>query len=240
MPNRILKDSILVSKKVGGLSDFQFRMWAYLIVYADDYGRASADPELIKGQVYTRRKGVTEAQIKDGLTALANAGMIVLYEVDGDSYLYFPNWEDHQRVQAKRPRYPAPPESPSHTVSHRESQCVTVSHRESPPKSESESNPNTNTRERSAPAHARGRLLPFGSLKNVLLTEEEHADLVERFPDAESRIDLFGAKLAAKGYKYENHYAAILLWYQQDKKEAGSSSFDVDEFFEAALKNTYG
>ena len=36
MPNRILKDSILVSKKVGGLSDFQFRMWAYLIVYADD------------------------------------------------------------------------------------------------------------------------------------------------------------------------------------------------------------
>ena len=242
MPNRILKDSILVSKKVGGLSDFQFRMWAYLIVYADDYGRAPADPELIKGQVYTRRKGVTEAQIKDGLTALANAGMIEIYEVDGDAYLCFPNWEDHQRIQAKRPKYPAPPESPCVTVSHGESPCVTVSDRESPPKSESEYESESNTRE-NAPAREgadRGVLKKYGSLQNVLLSEKEHADLLSRFSDAESRIELFGAKLAAKGYKYDNHYAAILLWYQQDKKETGASSFDVDEFFQAALENTYG
>ena len=90
-----------------------------------------------------------------------------------------------------------------------------------------------------APAHERGNLMAYGSLKNVLLTEEEHADLLSRFSDAAERIEVFGAKLAAKGYKYDNHYAAILLWYQQDKKEAGASSFDVDEFFQAALANTY-
>ena len=110
------------------------------------------------------------------------------------------------------------------------------------PKSESKSESESNTRE-NAPAPAReevrGDLKKYGSLKNVLLTEEEHADLLSRFPDAEHRIELFGAKLAAKGYKYDNHYAAILLWYQQDKKEAASSSFDVDEFFKAALANTY-
>ena len=139
MPNRILKDSIITSKKVGGLSDFHFRLWAYLIVYADDYGRAPADPELLKGQVFTRRKGVTETQIREGLSALANAGMIEIYDVDGESYLYFPNWQNHQRIQAKRAKYPNPPSS---TVSHRESPSSTVSHRESPLESNTiQSNP---------------------------------------------------------------------------------------------------
>lgn len=115
---RMLKESIRTSKTVNALSDFQFRLWAYLITYVDDYGRGSADPELLKGLVFPRRKGVTEAQIKDALTVLANTGMITLYKVDGESYFYFPKWGKHQRIQAKYSKFPEPPKS---TVSHRES-----------------------------------------------------------------------------------------------------------------------
>lgn len=108
MPNRILKDSIRTSKKVNDLSDFNFRIWSYLITYVDDYGRGSADPELLKGLVFPRRKGLTEAQISKALDDLANTGMIKLYEVDGESYLYFPNWDKHQQIRAKKSRFPAP------------------------------------------------------------------------------------------------------------------------------------
>lgn len=126
MPNRIVKDSIRTSKSVNALTDFQFRLWLYLITYVDDYGRGSADAEILKGFVFPRRKSVTEAQIQRGLDDLATTGMIRLYEADGEPYFCFPNWDKHQRIQTKRSKYPDPSES-------------TVIHREPPPESESKS-----------------------------------------------------------------------------------------------------
>lgn len=117
MPNRMIKESIRTSRKVNSLTDFQFRVWLYLITYVDDYGRGSADPELLKGLVFPRRKGITEAQISEALTDLANTGMVTLYEADGEPYFYFPNWSSHQRIQTKRSKFPDPPEP---TVGHGE------------------------------------------------------------------------------------------------------------------------
>ncbi len=144
MPNRIIKESIRTSKSLNGLSDFNFRFWTYLITYVDDYGRGSADPELLKGFVFPRRKSVTEATIQKGLTDLANAGLIHLYEVDGESYLYFPTWSEHQRIQQKRSKFPEPVRQenrkiPEGTHGHGGSPCVTVDHGELPPESESKS-----------------------------------------------------------------------------------------------------
>lgn len=110
MPNRILKESIRTSKSVNAMTDFQFRLWAYLITYVDDYGRGSADPELLKGFVFPRRKGISEATIEKTLRELASLGSIQLYEVEGESYLVFPGWQDHQSPRAKVSKFPAPPE----------------------------------------------------------------------------------------------------------------------------------
>ena len=144
MPNRIIKESIRTSKSINNLSDFNFRFWAYLLTYVDDYGRGSADPELLKGFVFPRRKSVTEATIQKGLTDLANAGLIHLYEVGGESYLYFPTWSQHQRIQQKRSKFPEPIEEEKDEIQedthcHRNSPYVTVSHGELPPESESKS-----------------------------------------------------------------------------------------------------
>lgn len=108
MPNRIIKESIRTSKSVNALSDFDFRMWTYLITYVDDYGRGPADAELLKGLCFPRRKGVTEAQIARAISDLAMSGMVILYEVDGEPFLAFPNWEKHQQVRTKQSKYPAP------------------------------------------------------------------------------------------------------------------------------------
>lgn len=113
MPNRILKESIRTSKTINELTDFQFRVWAYLITYVDDYGRGSAEPDIIKGFVFPRRKSITEATIKSALLDLANIGLIRLYEIDGDSYLCLRNWEKHQKPRAATSKYPAPPEENS-------------------------------------------------------------------------------------------------------------------------------
>ena len=142
MPNRIIKDTIRTSRKINALTDFQFRLWVYLITYVDDYGRGSADPEIIKGFVFPRRKKVNETDIKDALAALASTGCISLYDIDGESYFCFPSWGEHQRIQTKRSKFPEPPILPeSHLFAAEDDalQKVTVVHREKPPESESES-----------------------------------------------------------------------------------------------------
>lgn len=142
MPNRIIKDTIRTSKKINALTDFQFRLWVYLITYVDDYGRGSADPEIIKGFVFPRRKKVNETDIKDALAALASTGCISLYDIDGESYFCFPSWGEHQRIQTKRSKFPEPPILPeSHLFAAEDDtlQKITVDHREKPPESESES-----------------------------------------------------------------------------------------------------
>lgn len=133
MPNRVIKDTIRTSKKINALTDFQFRLWLYLITYVDDYGRGLADAELLKGFVFPRRKRVTESDIEKGLADLAGMGCIHLYQVDGESYFCFPNWGEHQRIQTKREKFPAPP-----TGENGELPSFTVSYGELPPKT----NPN--------------------------------------------------------------------------------------------------
>ena len=108
MGSRVIKDSIKTSRHVNALSDFQFRVWIHLILSADDYGRGSADPELVKCLAFPRRKGITEKQLADALHVLANTGMVNLYEVDGEPYFCFPKWGEHQRVRTKVSKFPDP------------------------------------------------------------------------------------------------------------------------------------
>ena len=115
MPNRIFKESVRTDKKVNELSDFEFRLWSYLITYVDDFGRGSADTAILKGFVFPLRKSVTEKNIGDALSRLASMGLVHLYKVDGEPYLYFPKWAKHQRIQTKQSKFPEPPLS---TVSH--------------------------------------------------------------------------------------------------------------------------
>jgi hypothetical protein len=110
MPNRILKESISKSEKLNGLTDFQFRLWIHLITYVDDYGRGDARPAIIKGSCFPFRERLTSKDIEKGLADLAGAGCVCLYKVDGKPYLYFPNWEEHQRVRTKVSKCPAPEE----------------------------------------------------------------------------------------------------------------------------------
>ena len=108
MPNRIIKDSISKSEAISGLTDFQFRLWVHLITYVDDYGRGDARPAIIKGACFPFRDRMTNKDIEKGLADLAGAGCVVLYKVDGKPYLYFPNWEKHQRVRQKVSKCPSP------------------------------------------------------------------------------------------------------------------------------------
>ncbi len=148
MPNRLIKDSIRFSEKVNSLTDFQFRLWVSLITYVDDYGRGDARPAVIKGTCFPLRDRITNKDIDAALNALAGAGCVGLYEVDGKPYLYFPNWQSHQNIRNKKSRFPAPENATCNQLQSIANNCEQM-HANVPviqSESESESNPNKSAR----------------------------------------------------------------------------------------------
>ena len=144
MGNRMIKETIRTDLQINRLTDFQFRLWTYLLTYVDDYGRGSADPDLVKGFCFPRRKDVTAKSISAGFKELQNEGLVKIYRVDEEMYFYFPSWEKHQRIQAKRSLYPEPPSSEdcdgfdNSTVTHGDPRLSTVTHGDPPPEVEVE------------------------------------------------------------------------------------------------------
>lgn len=62
--------------------------------------------------------------------------------------------------------------------------------------------------------------ISFGEFKNVLLSEEELEKLKQRFSDYELRIEELSNYIASKGDRYKSHYATILNWARNEKKES--------------------
>ena len=197
MPNRVIKESIRTSKSVNALSDFEFRLWLYLITYVDDHGRGSADAELLKGLVFPRRKGVTEKQIQTALDNLANTGMVILYEYDDEPYFYFPNWDKHQRIQNKHSKFPDPPKesmSPSVTVNHRESPLES-----NPTIIQSESNYNPTQSECTEPQNAPPVLtMPLVDGSEFDIREQDIAEWQDAFPNVDVVQQLKAMRLWCK------------------------------------------
>ena len=78
----------------------------------------------------------------------------------------------------------------------------------------------------------------YGEYKNVLLSDEEYEKVKAEFPgNYETQIEKLSEYIAKKGDKYKSHLAVIRSWAREEQAESASenSSFDTDDFFEAAV-----
>lgn len=238
MPNRIINEKIRTSKSINALSDFQFRLWAYLLTYVDDYGRGSADPELLKGFVFPRRNGIREQDIQKGLEALERNGSILLYDVAGEPYLCLPNWGKYQRIQTKVSKFPEPSENDI-------SRWVTVNHGESPLESNPESRiQNPNPEARDAPAReACTNYFCKPTVEEIkAFCKEKHYEL-----DASYFYDHY----EANGWKVgknpmKDWKAAVRNWVKREpdisgKKDAKRpTSYDLEAFEQSGAFDSWG
>ena len=136
MPNRIIKESLLISESYAKLTLFERDLFIRLIVAVDDYGRFDARPAIIKGRLMPLEEKVSQQKIAQALEALAAKGLIEIYEKGGRSYLWLTGWERHQNIRAKRSKFPEP--EGLHTSA---SNCTQMQADAPVIQSESESNP---------------------------------------------------------------------------------------------------
>jgi hypothetical protein len=105
--NRILRQSICRSDTIEKLSPSAEVFFYRLIVNADDYGLLSAKPELLKADLYPLKE-IKLMEIVGLLADVETAGLIRTYEVADKQYLAIMQWDQHQRIRAKRSHLPQP------------------------------------------------------------------------------------------------------------------------------------
>lgn len=109
MPNRILREGILTSERVDGLSPQGELFYRRLMSVVDDFGRFDGRPQMLRVSCFPLRVDrVREADISRWLDELQTAGLIALYAVNGKPYLEMHDFR--QQVRAKDSRYPSKPE----------------------------------------------------------------------------------------------------------------------------------
>ena len=94
MPNRVIKDTILTSPSINGLSVWTERHFYRLLLVVDDYGCFEATPAVIKGRCYALQR-VTEAQVVRWHGELEAADVVKFWEEDGRTFGVFVKFDKH-------------------------------------------------------------------------------------------------------------------------------------------------
>ena len=79
---RLLNKKIILSRKINSISDGAENLYYRLLVMSDDFGRYHADPQIIKGTVYTLKK-ISSVVIKNRLQELSSIRLIKIYKKIG-------------------------------------------------------------------------------------------------------------------------------------------------------------
>ena len=190
MPNRILKESICVSDTINQLTPLQETFFYRLIVNCDDYGRMDARPAILKSKLFPLRERMTLKDIGDALQALAGAGCVNLYEVDGKPYLCLPSWKVHQTIRNKKSKFPGPEDGvPTSEINCKQLQSIESKCSRNP--IQSESNPNPESESKSPPTPPWGQVPP-GPLLDALRDFEQMRTKIKKPMTPRARKLLLG------------------------------------------------
>lgn len=196
MPDRYIREKILTSEKVCSLDWSAEVFFRRLLNRADDYARFTADPALLRVELYPRQvDSVRLADILRWIAACETAELIVQYKAkDGKALLVIPQFD--QRIRAEKSKWDVPPKEvvERHRLPLATGECppplngcqADVSHmsdnRRPPP-----TNTNTNTNTRAVPNTEAGALFPLPQFEPVKrgLWDSEYDS---RIKDAEAEI----------------------------------------------------
>lgn len=125
MPNRILREGILTSERVDGLSLGGEVFYRRLMSAVDDFGRFWGNPSLLLSYLYPLR--VDRVKVKEvelWLSESVKAGLVNAYEVGGKRYVEVVDFR--QQVRSNRSRFPDKCESDAKQVLSKCDQMITL------------------------------------------------------------------------------------------------------------------
>lgn len=218
---RMLNCGISLNERFGSLSPCARLLFIGMITTADDDGRLKGSSLYLKAKVFPYDNFTTQ-QLSDWKNEIISAQLATHYVVDNIEYFFLNGWLEHQTIRQDRyteSTLPQPPDnqvatnglpSVDHPLENRNQvqaqysigknkvsivKCSNNICEDKPPKKQ------------------------YGEFGNISLTDHEYEKLKVRFnshlPDL---IETMSNGIECKGYKYKNHYAALLNWAKLDEK----------------------
>jgi hypothetical protein len=94
---RMISKKIGCSKQVHDLSSDTCRLaFTWTIPHLDKEGRIHGDPSILRSLVFPRRTDISPDIMQGFINEWAIQGLVQLYEVQGDTYIYFPTFRENQ------------------------------------------------------------------------------------------------------------------------------------------------
>lgn len=107
VPNRILREGILTSERVGGLSVHAEVFYRRLMSVVDDFGRYYAKPMTLRAACYpTKIDKVKDADIEAWMEECAAQNLVRMYSVAETRFIELLDFR--QQIRAKKSKYPDP------------------------------------------------------------------------------------------------------------------------------------
>lgn len=111
---RTVKPELFESETLARLSRDSRLTFIGLFTLADDLGRLRYLPKKIAGELFPHDEDVTHVEIDKWVAELESVDCVRLYEIDGKTYLYLPEWKKHQKIdRPSQSRIPEPLATPS-------------------------------------------------------------------------------------------------------------------------------
>ncbi len=108
---RTVKPELFESGTLAACSRDARLVFVGLLTIADDHGRLKDLPKKLVGELFPHDDDVTPVVLSSWLDELENVDSIRRYSSGGDSFIYLPMWEQHQKISHRSPsRLPDPPE----------------------------------------------------------------------------------------------------------------------------------
>ncbi len=83
--------------------------YTHLYFHVDDFGRANAEPDLLRAKAFPFRRDLRDTDCSRLLAACVKAGLIAVYEAGGTPYLEVVAFRDARHLRAQHSRFPPPP-----------------------------------------------------------------------------------------------------------------------------------
>jgi len=107
MASRLIRDGLVESEPFNSISWQAQALFLRLMLKADDFGRYTAEPRLVRAAVFPiQLDHVSDLDVKTWIEECEEAALIVTYTVKDKRFLEIPRFD--QRLRAKRSKFPAP------------------------------------------------------------------------------------------------------------------------------------
>lgn len=101
MARRMIHTSIWESEQFSKLSNLGRLIFIGIITHADDEGRFKASAKLLGSKIFPY-DAIEAGEIEKEIKAVADTGLIRLYEIENEKYGYLPTWEKYQTLRTDR------------------------------------------------------------------------------------------------------------------------------------------